>query len=74
MIFSPMALSVGQEGIAAEVLDTLDYGKEKYLKCSVDGSVVYVKIDDDVKATSVNLAVDTAKVNVYSPDIDLRLI
>lgn len=74
MLFSTSDVSVGEQGVMAETLETLDYGNDKYLKCSVNSSVVYVKTDNDIEVNFVNLAVQTEKIGVYSPDIDLRLI
>ncbi len=42
-------LNIAEEGIKAKVEEILDYGKEKFARCSACGETVYIKVDDTVK-------------------------
>ena len=66
-------LAVAENGIAASVIDTLDYGCEKFLKCKVGENTVYIKCDDEIKG-DIYLLPDFEKVGVVETERDIKII
>ena len=66
-------LAVSESGIAASVTDKLDYGNEKFLKCAVGESTVYVKCDDDLTG-DIHLLPDFEKAGVVETQRDIKII
>ncbi len=66
-------LAVSEKGIAASVIETLDYGAEKFLKCKVGESTVYVKCDDEIKG-DIRLMPDFEKVGIVETERDIKII
>ena len=66
-------LTVADEGIAASVLETLDYGTEKFLKCAVGENIVYVKCDAE-KRGDIRLLPDFGRVGVVETEREIKII
>lgn len=66
-------LSVADSGIAAEALETLDYGTEKFLKCTIGDSAVYVKCDGEYSG-SVRLLPDFEEVGIVETERDIKIV
>ena len=66
-------LAVSDSGIEATVVETLDYGNEKFLKCNVGGSTVYLKCDDEIKG-DICLLPDFEKVGVVETQREIKII
>jgi multiple sugar transport system ATP-binding protein len=68
------AYSPTDNGIEVEVIDTLDYGKEKYLLCRLDDGIVYVKAAKEYKAGDrLQLSIDITKSRIFENKFDIRL-
>lgn len=61
------------DGLKAQVLETLDYGDEKFLKCAIGEEVLYVKCDAPVSNT-VYLLPDVSEVSVVERERQIRLV
>lgn len=62
-------------GFVAEATDLLDYGTSKYVRCVAGDTEVYVPAEQDVVVgQNVYVTVDTSKIRVYSPDVDLFVV
>ncbi|MDE5667362.1 MAG: hypothetical protein K2I29_03900, partial [Clostridia bacterium] len=66
-------ITVADEGIAASVLETLDYGTEKFLKCAVGENIVYVKCDAE-KSGDIRLLPDFGRVGVVETEREIKII
>ncbi len=66
-------LTVSDSGIAASVMEALDYGSEKFLKCSVGENVVYVKCSEDISG-DIRLLPDFGKVGVVETQREIKII
>ncbi|MDE6411878.1 MAG: sn-glycerol-3-phosphate ABC transporter ATP-binding protein UgpC [Clostridia bacterium] len=66
-------LSVADHGIAAEAKELLDYGTEKFLKCMIGDSAVYVKCDEEYNG-SVCLLPDFEEVGIVETERDIKIV
>ncbi|MDE7394758.1 MAG: hypothetical protein K2M95_01395, partial [Clostridiales bacterium] len=66
-------VKVSDHGIAASVTETLDYGKEKFLKCAVGDNTVFVKADDDVSG-NIYLLPDFEKIGLIETQRGVKII
>ena len=71
--FSPFDVALG-EGLDGTVETVLDYGEEKFAKCLVGNTPVYVKVEDGFDQTSVKLSPNVNAIKVYDKTIDIRLV
>lgn len=71
--WSPYDFTFGENGIEAEVLETLDYGEEKFVKCSVGEEILYVAADGEHSGT-VKLIPDVGKVSVVESERQIRIV
>lgn len=74
--WTPYDFSVSNDvndGLKAQVLDTLDYGDEKFIKCSVGEEVLYVKCDEPVDDV-IYLVPDVSKVSVIERERQIRIV
>ncbi|MDE7082908.1 MAG: sn-glycerol-3-phosphate ABC transporter ATP-binding protein UgpC [Clostridia bacterium] len=60
-------------GIAAVAEETLDYGKEKFLKCKVGENTVYVKTETEYNG-NVYLLPDFEKIGVVETEREIKII
>ena len=72
--FSPYAVSVSETGISAHVEKILDYGKEKFAVCTVDGKTINVSADNVKEGDDICLALDFNKLLVCDTVRDIELI
>ena len=73
---SPYDLEIrtdGEEGISAEVIDTADYGAEKFAVCKVGEKTLYVKCDASLQG-GVKLIPDLGKLSIIQADLDIKII
>ena len=62
------------KGLNLEVLDILDYGATKYLKCSSFGKVLYVENNNKHKVgDKISVIIDITKCEIYENKFDIRL-
>lgn len=66
-------LAFGEEGVRARVESILDYGKEKFLKCSVGQKTIYTHADSDYEG-EVCLVPDLTKIGIVETERDIRII
>ena len=71
--FTPYDFTVSESGIAADVIEKLDYGAEKFIKCTVGEETLYVRCDEDVSGT-VYLVPDASKVSVVETERQIRIV
>ncbi|MDE6676807.1 MAG: hypothetical protein K2K12_03740, partial [Clostridia bacterium] len=66
-------LAVSENGIAAEALETLDYGTEKFLQCKVGENTVYVKTDTDYSG-NICLLPDFEHIGIVEIEREIKII
>ena len=71
--WSPYDFAVTDNGLSAKVLETLDYGEEKFIKCAVGEEILYVKADS-VSGDEVRLTPDAGKVSVVESERQIRIL
>ena len=71
--WTPYDFEVSDSGLKADVLETLDYGDEKFIKCSVGEETLYVKCNEQVSGT-VYLAPNVSKVSVIESERQIRIV
>lgn len=72
--FSPYAISLSDDGIAAKVESILDYGDEKFAKCLVGDRTVYLSVPSDFVGDELKFSIDTSAVSVIDTYSDVRLV
>lgn len=70
---SPYDIKIAEEGIEAEAESVLDYGKEKFVRCTVGENVIYVAADGEGQTGKVRLAPDTEAAVVIEDERGIRL-
>lgn len=70
---TPYDVVVGQGGIQAEVIETIDYGNEKFAVCQVGEKKIFVHTEEELQRV-VTLAPTLGKLAVIQADIDIRII
>ncbi len=71
--WSAYDFKISDTGILAEVLEMLDYGTEKFLRCSVGGTLIYVKTDREYRG-KIHLLPDVSKVSVIESERQIRIV
>ena len=71
--WTPYDFSVSDNGLKAQVLETLDYGDEKFIKCLVGEETLFVKCDKEVSGT-VYLVPDVSKVSVIESERQIQIV
>ncbi|MCH5152248.1 MAG: sn-glycerol-3-phosphate ABC transporter ATP-binding protein UgpC [Clostridiales bacterium] len=66
-------LMISDNGIAARVEETLDYGAEKFLKCVVGNDTVFVKTDREYTG-DVFLTPNFERIGVTETDRDIKIV
>jgi multiple sugar transport system ATP-binding protein len=71
--WTPYDFTVSESGIEAQVLKTLDYGAEKFLKCAVGEEILYVKCDK-VMSGKIYLVPEVNEVSVIESERQIRIV
>ena len=71
--WTPYDFTLSDGGIQAEVAENLDYGKEKFVKCTVGEEVIFVRSDKPLSGT-VHLVPDVAAVSVIESERQIRIL
>ena len=71
--FTPYDFTVGENGIPAKVIEVLDYGAEKFLKCTAGESELYIKCDREYSG-DIKLMPDMEKVSVVETNREIRIV
>lgn len=71
--WSPYDFKISDTGIAAEALEMLDYGKEKFLRCKVGETILFVKTDIEYRG-KIHLLPDVSKVSVIESERQIRIV
>ncbi len=71
--WTPYDIAVSENGIEAEVIETLDYGAEKFVKCAVGEQVLFVKCDNALNG-KIRLLPDAGKVSVVETERQIRIV
>ena len=66
-------LAISESGIPATAVETLDYGAEKFLKCTVGENTVYVKCDGEAGG-DIYLLPDFERVGVVETEREIKII
>ena len=70
---SPYDITIGEQGISAQVVQICDYGTEKFAQCQVGEKTIFVKVDEPIEgAVKLVLAVD--KLSIIQKEKDIRII
>lgn len=71
--FTPYDIASGESGLSATITKVLDYGKEKFVECEIDGQQVYIATDGKAGDT-IMFAPDMTKISVYHLANNIRLV
>lgn len=71
--WTPYDFAVSDDGIRAQVEETLDYCAEKFVRCTVGEEVIYVKTDKRLSGT-VHLVPDVSKVSIIESERQIRIL
>ncbi len=71
--FSPYGLSIGESGICATAEEMLDYGEEKFVRCTVNGQTLYIKADKDYSG-EIKIVPDMNGVSVVETEREIRIV
>ncbi len=71
--WTPYDFKIADSGIEAQILEQLDYGDEKFIKCTVGEEILYVKSDKPLSGT-VYLVPDVSKVSVIECERQIRIV
>ena len=66
-------LAISESGIPAKIEGYLDYGSEKFVKCSVGGSEVYVNTDGEISG-EIYLQPNFEKVGIVEIEREIKII
>ncbi len=64
---------IKEEGFVCEVGQILDYGTERYAKCTIEGQEVLLAVDEDFQGEQIAFALNTDDVVVYDCKTDVRI-
>jgi hypothetical protein len=64
---------IKEEGFVCEVGQILDYGTERFAKCTIEGQEVLLAIDEDFQGEQIAFALNTDDVVVYDCKTDVRI-
>ncbi len=68
------AYVIAEGGIKVRVEDIIDYGMDKYAKCSLHGESIYVKVDKDYNVgDTLSINLDIEKARIFENLFDIRL-
>ena len=67
------AYAFDQSGIAVVVEEVLDYGREQFARCSLNGDVLYVKVDSCNVGETLHVVPDIERARIYENKFDIRL-
>ena len=73
MEFGVYDFKIAESGIPATVQEILNYGTEKFLKCRVGETTVYVNTDKDYSG-DICLSPDFEKVGIVETERDIKII
>ena len=72
---SPYDISIGEQGVSAEVLQIRDYGEERFAECRVGENSVFVCLQQGEEPTGiVKISIDIDKFSVVQKEKDIRII
>ena len=71
--WTPYDFQIAEGGIEATVLEVLDYGAEKFVKCAVGEEVLHVVTDNAVGGV-IKLVPDVGKVSVVESERQIRIV
>ena len=71
--FSPYGVKIGEEGIPAKAVEILDYGREKFLKCKVGESELYVLCEREISG-EIFLLPDPEQIGIVEKERDIRIV
>lgn len=71
--WTPYDFKTADKGIEAQVLETLDYGYEKFIKCKAGEEILYVFNGNTVNGT-VYLVPSVSKVSVIESERQIRIV
>ena len=70
---TPYDVAFAENGIPADVVRTVDYGREKFAVCKLAEREIFVKTDTEISG-QVHLVPDLEKISVIQADMDIRLV
>ncbi len=71
--WTPYDFKIADNGIEAQVIEVLDYGAEKFIKCSVREETLFVLTDNTVSGL-IKLVPDVSKVSVVESERQIRIV
>ncbi len=71
--FSPYGVRIAEEGIPAKAEGVLDYGREKFLKCTVGERELYVLCDKEISG-DIFLLPDPEQIGIVEKERDIRIV
>ncbi len=67
------AYAIAEGGIEIVVEEILDYGKEQFARCSLNGDQLYVKVDGCNVGDKLHVVPDIERARIYENKFDIRL-
>ncbi len=71
--WTPCDFALSGSGIEAQVLEVLDYGGERFVKCAAGGETLYVKCEGSPTG-KIYLLPDVSKVSVIEREREIRIV
>ena len=71
--FSPYGVRIAEEGISAKAEKVLDYGREKFLKCTVGERELYVLCEKEISG-DIFLLPDPEQIGIVEKERDIRIV
>lgn len=72
--WTPYDIEISADGIEVEVGKTLDFGKEKFLMCTMGENVLYIKTDKAVDEKTIKITPNASKVGVIEKERQIRIV
>ena len=65
---------IKQNGFVCQVDDVLDYGKERFARCTLEGEQVILSVPQDFNGEQIRFALNMDNVVVYDSKTDVRIL
>lgn len=72
--WTPYDFTISDDGIEVNVEKILDYGKEKFLKCTLGENVLYIETETAVDDKKIKITPNVAKVGVIENERQIRIV
>ena len=70
----PALREIGEDGFICQVGEILDYGTERYAKCTIEGEEILLSVSEDFAGEQIDFTLNMDDVVVYDSKTDVRLL